>query len=89
MTYDQFIKEAKEMGTTFYLPEYFGDIFDDAFYTPAEIAELTKVSKETARRWFRKGYLPLQGVNFYLVKGIDLKQFLFGQIWPKIAKRAS
>jgi len=51
---------------------------EGALYQPSVIAEITKLSKETARRWFRQNKLTTETAsNTYKVSGKNLKDFLF------------
>ncbi|MDR7237312.1 hypothetical protein [Neobacillus drentensis] len=78
LTLDEYLEKCSEFGYEPKLPEYFDLIVERNLYKPSVIAELTKVSKETCRRWFREGKLISETAsNTYKVSGKNLKEFLF------------
>jgi len=89
MTYDTFIKQAKEIGIepSEALPEFFEKIEDDFPYTVEEIAQTLHKSKETIRRWCRQGKVKIEGQRPFTVMGIELKRYLFNEYYPQIKKR--
>lgn len=77
MTYDEYVKKAKSIGTMGELPEYYHTIDDQQLLTPNEISGIVGVHEETVRRWIRSGKLPAKGFAHYTIIGIELKRFLF------------
>lgn len=78
ITLDEYLTKCSELGYEPKLPAYFHLIVDRNMYKPTVIAELTKVSPETCRRWFRQGKIISETAsNTYKVSGKNLKEFLF------------
>jgi hypothetical protein len=78
LTYGKYLEKCEELGYDPKLPPYFDNIVDKALYKPSVIAEITKLSKETARRWFRQKKITTETAsNTYKVSGKVLKEFLF------------
>ncbi|WP_433743286.1 hypothetical protein [Falsibacillus pallidus] len=78
MKLDEYLKRCEKLGYDPKLPPYFDMIVDRALYQPSVIAEITKVSTETARRWFRTKKLTTETASHtYKVSGRKLKEFLF------------
>lgn len=84
MNYQEFI--SMPGGTNIRLPQFLQEIVDEAYYTPANIAELTMVSRQTVYNWFKSKQLKSVSVTSRkVVLGADLKEFLFQLISSKQA----
>ncbi|WP_066061372.1 helix-turn-helix domain-containing protein [Neobacillus soli] len=67
----------KKLGLTPQLNKLFKAIPDESVLTPEDIAELLNRSKETVRRWCRKGKLPSYSFGGkYTILGNDFKKFM-------------
>lgn len=78
MDLNDYLIRCEELGLDSKLPTYFNNIIDRNLYKPSVIAEVTKISTETARRWFREGKLVTETAsNTYKVSGEKLKGYLF------------
>lgn len=78
MDLNEYLNRCEKLGLDSKLPTYFHKIVDRNLYQPSVIAEVTKISTETARRWFREGKLVTETAsNTYKVSGKKLKEYLF------------